>query len=542
LGIELAAARIPHLSAPQIASRIDDVLALLTTGPRNAPMRQQTLRATLDWSHGLLSEPERTLFRRLAVFPSSWTLQAAEAVCASGINVFGVLGRLIDRSLVVTIDDGDERRFRMLEIIRQYAQEQLKHSGESEEVRSHHLSWCVQFVSSFPFPPPRPPRLEKVFQEHDNLRAALRWAMDTGQTEPAFRLSTWAFWYDRSYSDAIDWFVELFAIPVGRGPSRTRAAALCSAGLLASVHGQYAMARTWFEESLTIAEQMEDQHAIVRALSNLGSSIATHDDLARARTYIERALVLARQIGNWGWEVLALRQLGRLDLAEGDLLGADARARESVALARATSHSWGLAASLCLAGRVAAAEGATERAEAILAESLTLAGQLDPGGNQQLMADALLALGDLAVDQDDVARAREYLMQALLVSHEAGAPRMIARALEQLGELSFAIDPERAVYLAAVAVGVRQAFGALPQDPWLEARLIARQDRWLTSARHMLGDASFATVWHQGLDLPVEDVARIATMPALSQPAAPEVPIQRQTGNRIGDRDRGPGV
>jgi tetratricopeptide (TPR) repeat protein len=327
------------------------------------------------------------------------------------------------------------------------------------------------------------------------------------------------FWYDRSYSDAIEWFMELFAIPAGRGPSGPRAAALCSAGLLASVHGQFGIARAWFEESLTIAEQLEDQQAVARALWNLGSSIATHDDLARARTYVDRALLLARQTVHRGWEVLALWQLGRLDLTEGELLRAGARARESVVLARATGHRWGLAASLCLAGRVMAAEGATERAEALLAESLALARQ--PGGNQQLMADTLLALGDLSVDQDDPGRAGEYVMQALSVSHAAGAPRVMSRALEQLGELSFASDPERAVYLAAAAVGVRQAFGMLPQDPWLEARLSARLDRWLTSARHRLGDACFARLWRQGLDLPLEDVARIATIPAFSQPSKP---------------------
>jgi hypothetical protein len=110
-------------------------------------------------------------------------------------------------------------------------------------------------------------------------------------------------------------------------------------------------------------------------------------------------------------------------------------------------------------------------------------------------------------------------MQGLLVAHEAGAPRMMSRALEQLGELSFASDPERAVYLAAAAVGVRQAFGMLPQDPWLEARLGARLDRWLTAARDLLGDAGFARLWRQGLDLPLEEVTRIATIPALSQPA-----------------------
>jgi len=195
LAIELAAARV-GLSVEQIATRLDDSLRLLSAGSRTASPRQRTLRGTLDWSYELLSMPEQSLFCRLSVFAGGWTLQAAEVVGAGDTqhgDVVDLLSRLVDKSLVVAETTGiGGARYRMLEPIRQYAQEKLEESGEAEEVRSQHASFFLALAEEAE-PGLRGPEdaewLERLEAEHDNMRAALSWALERGQTELGLRLA-----------------------------------------------------------------------------------------------------------------------------------------------------------------------------------------------------------------------------------------------------------------------------------------------------------------------------------------------------------------
>ena len=194
LAIELAAARV-GLSVEQIAERLDDSLRLLSAGSRTASPRQRTLRGTLDWSYALLSEPERRLFCRLSVFAGGWTLEAAEAVGAGGqteqSDVLDLLSRLVEKSLVVAeATGGGGVRYRMLEPIRQYAREKLQEGGEGEEVRRRHASFFLALAEEAE-PRLRGPEdmewLERLEVEHDNLRAALSWALERGEAELGLR-------------------------------------------------------------------------------------------------------------------------------------------------------------------------------------------------------------------------------------------------------------------------------------------------------------------------------------------------------------------
>src|SRR5579859_1400574 len=235
LAIELAAARLAVLSCCQLAERLDEALPLLTTGMRTAPARHQTLRATVDWSHALLTPAEKVIFRRLAVFAGGWTLKAAESISCgdgsttSGNNVLDLLQRLVDKSLVVGEDEAGDRRFRFLETVRQYAAERLIDAGEEDRMRSHHLAWCVEMVvglcgdgstvvnSASAF--------TKVEQERDNIRSALRWSIDAAEIETGLTLAAAMFqlWYLRGdYSEGIAWLSELLSDPNAHTVQRPR--------------------------------------------------------------------------------------------------------------------------------------------------------------------------------------------------------------------------------------------------------------------------------------------------------------------------------
>ena len=232
LALELAAACVPVLSPQQIAARLGDALRLLSRGQRATITRQQTLATTLAWSHDLLADDERVLFRRLAVFAGSFTLEAVEGVCAGDgeqAQVFGALGRLVDTSLVVAEPLGDVTRYRLLETVRQYATERLRAAGEESRIRNRHCAWCVEFAEA------RDPEVStsvvdvlpaSLDVEHDNLRVALSWAV--GHEPPAalrLAVALWRYWLARSFfAEGSQWLeAVLAAVPE---PSLVRARAL----------------------------------------------------------------------------------------------------------------------------------------------------------------------------------------------------------------------------------------------------------------------------------------------------------------------------
>src|SRR5829696_2809070 len=208
LAIELAAARTKVLSVEQVADRLDDTFKLLSAGGRTAVPRQRTLHATMDWSHELLPEEERTLFRRLSVFAGGFTLEAVESVCAgedlTRDEVLELLSHLVDKSLVMVREESGEARYRLLETVRQYGWEKLSESGEEEQVRERHAGHYLTLAEE------AEPELKgegqvawlKRFErEHDNLRAAMRWLLDRGESEKAVRLgwALWLFWWIRGH-------------------------------------------------------------------------------------------------------------------------------------------------------------------------------------------------------------------------------------------------------------------------------------------------------------------------------------------------------
>jgi predicted ATPase/DNA-binding CsgD family transcriptional regulator/DNA-binding XRE family transcriptional regulator len=521
LAIELAAARLTVLTCAQLAARLDEALRLLTTGVRTAPARQRTLRATVDWSHGLLSPAERLVFRRLAVFAGGWSLEAAESICrdelsaTSDDNVLDLLQRLVDKSLVVRSEAAGERRFRFLETIRQYAAERLAESGEEDLIRSRHLGWCVamsiELCGDGTTPRSLASAIPRLEQEHDNFRSALRWSIDHAEVETGLDLASalYQFWYTRGYySEGIAWIGELLSQPGARKRRPQLLAVLVGRGCLATHNGHYPEAEESLTECLMLAQELGDRDWMAGALFFLGILAQYRGQHERARANHEQALLIQRELGHKMDQIVVLVDLGKMDLVFGDAAAAVAHGQETLALARAQKFAWGEAGALQVLGRAAHLQGRFGRARKLLDDSLTLYREQS---HAQGVGYTLTALGVLALDTGDAAKAREYFLEGLSEARRAGEPLPFARLIEELGCLSALRNPLRAVTLAAAAAAQRQTLGASVSDPSLSPKERARLEGCLQVARRELGEPGYSAAWRAGKLLPAEDAIREAT-------------------------------
>jgi non-specific serine/threonine protein kinase len=311
LAIELAAARVKVLSPEQIAARLDDRFRLLMGGNRSVLPRQQTLKALIDWSYQLLSEPEQILFRRLSAFTGGWTLEAAEAVCSGEdiqiVDVLDLLTSLIEKSLIIKGEELGEARFKRLETIRQYARDKLQESGEEAAVRDRHKEWYLQFVeAAFDHLLRRGSDeltwLDKLETEHDNLRTALEWSLISHDIETAARFeeALVSFWDTRGYvTEARQW---LKAVLNSDDPlsKKMRARILYRAAMLAERQGDYNEAIIFVRESSDLYEELGDQEGLTRSINGLGYVMLFSGDFENALPVLNETLALARQINNKG--------------------------------------------------------------------------------------------------------------------------------------------------------------------------------------------------------------------------------------------------
>jgi predicted ATPase len=261
LAIELAAARVRTLTPAQIAARLDDRFGLLTAGPRTALPRQQTLRATVDWSYALLSEPERQLFRGLSVFARGWTLDAAEQGCVVDGRVVDVLDHLVNRSLVLVQQVDAEARYRLLETLREYAVDRAAEAGEDVALRDRHLDYFVTLAEEAQpslHTAALPTWLERLEAELDNVRAALRWAaQQRPDAQVRLCVALWEFWYIRGYLAEGQLWLESATQHTDVAPP-IRARALNAAGSLANYRYDFDRAEALSSEALALAREIGD--------------------------------------------------------------------------------------------------------------------------------------------------------------------------------------------------------------------------------------------------------------------------------------------
>jgi predicted ATPase/DNA-binding SARP family transcriptional activator/DNA-binding CsgD family transcriptional regulator len=518
LAIELAAARIGMLSAGQISERLGRSLDLLTRGARNADRRHQTLRATLDWSYELLGGPEQALFGRLSAFAGGFTLEAAESVGGSGgveeKQVMELLTTLVEKSLVVAEESWERgARFRLLEPVRQYASEKLGEGGEEDDIRRRHARFFLALAEEAE-PGLRGSRqvewLDRLEQEHDNLRAALAWSLeeDLG-ARLAGALSL--FWYTRGYLSEGRSYLE--AVVRGHSvPEPTRARALDGLGWIAEPQGDYERARLAYEESLGLYRRAGDRRGVANALGDLGSLALDRGDYERATSLLEESLALYRDLGESEGIIGILDSLGVLASARGDSERSAVYFREALVLSRGTGNVRRTAVSLGNFGITTLVHGDPEQATALLEESLGLFREI---GDSQNIAIGLVHAALAALAGGDHGRVRVLVEEGLELLRKAGDRQHFADCLEIMaGSAGAGGMARKAARLWGAAGALREEIG-VPLQPENHTVL----DPYLAAARSGLGEAAWQTALAEGQAMSPERAIEYAL--SAEEPASP---------------------
>ncbi len=456
LAIELAAARSKLLPPETMRRRLDRALEFLVGGAQDLPGRQRTLRATLEWSHGLLSEDESTLFARLAVFAGGWTLEAAEAVCSEGgLDAFETLASLVDESLVRPLRrPTGEPRFAMLETIREYATELLEASGEVEALRRRHCEDILARTEAaveewYAGADPHETLFRLLDQDLDNLHAALAWAATAGEIELEVRLAVGARWYWalKGHLGEARRFFDGIVARSANAPRELRALALVHGALFPFRQGDNTMAAAWLQESLDLYRELGDEEGIARAIAELGGVAIAQQDLDRAAARYEEAVPLFRNQGQTSRLAASLGNLGTIAQMRGDRTTAVGYYAEAIDASRLAGDQDGTAVNLHNLARTELSLGRLEKGLESLRESLAIGRRL---GYQEVIAYCISGFAEAAMLEEDTTRAAVLLGASEGLFAELGAipspdeaeaqQRVTAYVLEGLG-------PERAAEL-----------------------------------------------------------------------------------------------
>jgi len=511
LAIELAAARLNVVTVQQLAGRLGDCLATLARDRQAALPHHQTLQATLDWSYELLSEQEQTLFRRLSVFRGGWSLEAAEGICAGERvvprSVLDLLGELIDKSLVEVEDKGDEMRYRLLEPVRQYATERLTEAGEADQTARKHVEWFLKLAEAGEAGLRGPDQLvwlTRLEGEHDNLRAALAWTLESGEIKLGVALAgaVWFFWRLRGYwQEGRRWLDEVLKRDELGGrptPGVARARALLGAGHLAVNLSQFEPATRYLTECLRLYRDAVDRFGEARALDVIGSAAKDRLDYPGAYASHEAGLSIMRELGDrWGIASV-LGSLARTGVEAGDHAQAVAWGAESAALRRELGDMCGLATVFGDIGQGLYYQGQYARAAEFVTQSLALYRRLDmPVGT----AFGLLRLAVLALLQGENERAAPLVAESLALFHRTGVKWGITGGLSGSAWVFSRLGyPERAARLLGADSVFRQGAG-LTAGPGDQPIL----DGTIAEVRGQLQPDRFSELWEQGRSMPLEE-------------------------------------
>jgi predicted ATPase/class 3 adenylate cyclase len=457
LAIELAAARMRHFSAPALLSRLTTRMALLTRGPRDLPTRQQTLRATLDWSHDLLDVQQRRLFARLAVFVGGATPDAVEEVCEGDLDT---LASLLDASLVRHEESEDgESRYRMLETVREYACERLDESDEGPCRRDRHAQYFVDLAEALESElwggPRQGDAVTRLEAEHDNVRAALDWLSERGAValRSTLTAAVWRFWLlHGDLQEGERWLELALADPESASPE-LRANIMFGAAMLARRRGKVDRAEALARKQEALCLQSGDRRGLAYAALALGVARQTLGDVDSAREAYERCRALSHQVGDaWGANV-SVTNLGDLALTTGDYAAAVTLSGEAAALARGRHDNWTMALSLTN-----------------LAFALVL--------------------------QGDEEAARPLLDEGMVVSQRIESRELIGVCLEGLAAITARTDPQRAGCLLGAVDALAEELGISP--PPAEQRL---RERTLATLASRLEPDALARARERGCKL-----------------------------------------
>ncbi len=543
LGIELAAARVRALSVEQIADRLRGRFRLLDSGDRTAPLRQQTLRATVDWSYELLDEPEQVLLRRLAVF-SGWNLDMAEQVCSDEVSaaggipadaVLGLLISLIDKSLVVL--DGEaagDARYRLLDTIREYAAERLAAAGEQSHLSLRHRDCILELVEDTARgmfnrgAPPWPVRratFRRGIAEYGNFRIALATCLAHAHAEEGLRLCTGLrnMWVPHGdVREAAIWFDRFLTQDSGEVSPRVRGRALaCRAEIAFDLQDHDTLVAS-AQDSLALSRAHDDDFTVPAALRVLGQAAARAGRLGDAAAYADEAITAAEMSGN-DWETgitLALR--AAIAVRQGKLKSAQ-RAYEAALEVLSDNNHWGVATVEYGMGTLARARGDDQMAMRYFEDAMEIFRELDAWPE---IARCQAGIGWIAIAGGQLDLAHESLAGSLRLNQMCGQRLGVARGLEAFAALAVARQqPRQAAQLAGAACQLRDSLG-------LPTGVGPKTEQVLEFTRERLNAATAASLFAEGREMTVEDATRYAlgSQPPLSIPASGDAEAPGATG------------
>jgi len=456
LALELAAARVKVFTAQQIADHLKDALQLLTQGSPTALPRHQTMRATLDWSHALLTGEEQVLFRRLSVFAGGATFEAVEAICCGdgieGEQMLNLLSGLVDKSLVSVEPSGKATRFRLHEVACQYAHIRLMEAGEETQVRNRHLDFFCSLAEALEpdllgmMPPGA---IRRLTQEHDNLRVALEWSTNEhGNAQSGLRLvaALPGFWEVCGLlTKERSWLEELLVRGGATAPPAMRAKALRGAGQVAYYQCDFEAARSFFEQSLALDRELDNRPRMADTLGRLGFLLNAQCEYAAAEPFYQESLAISRSLGDPRRTAETLSELGYMAFRQGDCARARSLLEESLTLFRDPDDQYSKARALHFLGHVTRFESDYAQARSLYTQSLTILIELC---NSWGMFYSLEAFGYLAVAEGQFERAARLFGATERLAEEIGTSivpterteheRDVAAARAALGESAFA--------------------------------------------------------------------------------------------------------
>jgi predicted ATPase len=541
LAIELAAARVKLLAPQAMLARLERRLPLLTGGARDLPERQRTLRDTIAWSYDLLDEPERRLFRRLAVFVGGCTVEAAEAVCSvdsePGADVFDGIASLVDKSLLRQDDGPDaEPRFTMLETIREFGLEMLAAADEETRVRRRHLDWFAEFAEYCQpgvFGSDGPAWLDRTAADLDNLRAAMAWSVTdsrSGAARTGLRIAgplqqLWLWrdnvaegqrWLeqtlaaDAAHSPAADQEATLPPARLGAHGAHPRVIALNGLSILLRHQRRFAEATIPADEALVLARAVRDRRGEAQALLSLGFVALDLGEVDAAAPLLEEGLAVARGLGDLFATWRSHQLVGVLLRRRGQHERAWAMQEEGLAAARTMGSLWNSAMSLNNLADLALDAGNLDRATALLDESLALLTRIgDPRGYR----GAIWRLGKVALANDDSRQAAERFAESLKLSLQASSRGEIAPCVEGLVAAARMAGPAETLpqsstsgaRLLGAAAGLREATG---RPVSLSERALF--ERAVAMSRTSLGEDAYEAAFAEGRAMPMEQAIELA--------------------------------
>jgi predicted ATPase/DNA-binding winged helix-turn-helix (wHTH) protein len=513
LAIELAAARTKALSPAAILDRLQSRLELLIGGASDLPERQKTLRRTIDWSYDLLSESEQKLFWRFSVFVGGATIEAAEAVCDTpldlGMNIFDGLTSLLDKNLIQRVDHNQsEPRFTMLETIREYALERLTLSGEAPLTRRSHAAYCMVLAEEGNpelDPIARTEWLARCDAEIDNFRSALGWLLENHELEWAIRLSMalFRFWDMRERFFEGRAHLESLLQLIDSGYVKERGRICTFLGALATPQGDYESADTFIKRGIALYSELDDQWGIAASWNALAVNTRDRGNFEEAESYFEISLKYWRKLPDPISTARCLHNLANAAKMRGDFPRATTALAEATSIFRELGDNSGAAWSINQSGDLELEQDRIESAQNLYREALDVFREID---DRWGCARSLTDLGYIYCIRGEFGAAREAYREATELFVELGHRRGIARTLEGQACVAAANGkPIRAVILEAAADHLRNQIGAPLQSADRE-RLTER----LCSARKILESTEGKLAWQKGFEMPIESAILFA--------------------------------